>query len=157
MKAKIKVKNIPDAPKPTKAVRMGNPNHTVPSMLDIPNKRKLTEEVCIYRSDLEGIAFYANKFNYSRAMRTISTAFHLYFHPEAFENIGAYEKDMDFYLTASLFDICQKLIVDNYIRCHIERCLNDDGEYLPGFSEETVKDVVWYDEKRFSHIREDTE
>ena len=151
MKALVRKVNLP---KPiheaTKAVRMGDPSHSIPSMLDIPNKKKLEEEVCVYRADKEGVAIFANKYNYSRALRTVSTAFHLYFHPEAFENTSFYEDDAEFFKSASVYEIAKKLIDDNFIHCHLEPCLDEDGEYLPTFNQEKIKDEVWYDERRFN-------
>lgn len=80
--AKIKVKELPPAPKPTKAVKAGNPFHQIPGERDLPHPDKqVKEENAIYfevRDENDptlGITVTTNKYHYSRATRAALDAF----------------------------------------------------------------------------------
>ena len=74
--AKIKVKELPPAPKPTKAVKAGNPFHQIPGERDLPHPDKKTSkeneiifEVRVMDEADIGLTITTNKYYFRRAKR----------------------------------------------------------------------------------------
>lgn len=136
--AKIKVKELPPAPKPTKAVKAGNPFHQIPGERDLPHPDKKTSkeneiifEVRIMDNPDLGLAITTNKYYFRRARRAALDALDTWLN--SFDVTASYyfnEDDLPLIENSTPRELATTLFKRLGIPAHIESVYRDPS-FLP--------------------------
>lgn len=131
--AKIKVSNLPPAPKPTKAVKVGNPFHHLPGKRDLsnPDKRLNKENEIIFEVRVMdepelGLTITTNRYAFSRAKKAALDALDTWLN--SFDVTASYyfnEDDLPLIENSTLPELATILFKRLDIPAHIEDVYRD--------------------------------
>jgi len=136
--AKIKVSNLPPAPKPTKAVKVGNPFHHLPGKRDLsnPDKRLNKENEIIFEVRVMdepelGLTITTNRYAFSRAKRAALDALDTWLN--SFDVTASYyfnEDDLPLIEDSTALELAILLFKRLSIPAHIEGIRDIDPSML---------------------------
>lgn len=133
--AKIKVSNLPPAPKPTKAVKVGNPFHHLPGKRDLsnPDKRLNKENEIIFEVRVMdepelGLTITTNRYAFSRAKKAALDACDTWLN--SFDVTASYyfdENDLPIIDSSTMLELAIILFKRLDISAHIEEVHRDSS------------------------------
>lgn len=133
--AKVKVSNLPPAPKPTKAVKAGNPFHVIPGKRDLTNPDKMLSkeneiifEVRVLDDPDLGICVTTNKYSFARAKKAAVDACDIWLN--SFDVTASYyfdENDLPIIDSSTMLELAIILFKRLDISAHIEEVHRDSS------------------------------